>query len=246
MRETIARVQRRLRPLRHSEQGITLIELLVAMMLLGILLTVVASLYVSSLNAVSLGRSVTNNTKQVSNAMNEATRVIRAGTENPLTPPATPAPAFVAAKKDDIIMYAFINLQSAEEQPQMIRLWVDRTTGNFRESRWAATKVTGTTRWTFPSNPCTATNVPAGCVAPASTVTLATAVPASATTIFQYFQKNGDPITTPTTGLVEADRKLVSSVKVTLTIQTSLTDNSNPVSVENTVGMPNLGFAEES
>ena len=246
MRQTLERVQRRLRPLRRSEAGITLVELLVAMMLLGILLSVIASLYVSALNAVSLGRTVTNNTKQVSNAMNEATRVIRAGTENPLTPPTLPAPAFVTAKKDDIIMYAFINLQSAEEQPQMIRLWVDRTTGNFRESRWAATKVTGTTRWTFPSNPCTATNVPAGCTAPISTVTLATAVPASASVIFQYFQKNGDPITTPATGLVEADRKLVSSVKVTLTIQASLTDSSNPVSVENTVGMPNLGFAEES
>ncbi|MGV8886076.1 MAG: type II secretion system protein [Microbacteriaceae bacterium] len=246
MRTVVARIQRKFRPLRRNEDGITLIELLVAMILLGILLTVVVSLYVSATNAVSLARAVTGNTKQVSNAMNEASRVIRAGTENPLTPPATPAPAFVSAKKDDVIIYAFINLENAQEQPQMIRLWVDRATGTFMESRWRATAVTGTTRWTFPSNPCLATNVPAGCTIPDGKTMLAEAVPASSTLIFQYFQKNGTPIPVPAAGLSLADRGLVSSVKITLTTQTSLTDASNPVTLENTVGMPNLGFAEES
>lgn len=246
MGSVLARVQRRLRPLRRNEDGITLIELLVAMILLGVLLTVVASLYVSSMNAVALSREVTGNTKQVSNAMNETSRVIRAGTENPLTPPAVPAPAFVSAKKDEIIIYAFINLQNAQEQPQMIRLWVDRATGKYMESRWRATAVSGTTRWTFPSNPCLGNNVPAGCTAPNSKAELAGAVPSTATTIFSYFKKNGDPIIVPAAGLSAADRALVSSVKVTLTVQASLTDTSNPVTLENTVGMPNLGFAEES
>ena len=242
----LTRIQRRLRPLRRNEDGITLIELLVAMILLGVLLTVVVSLYVSSMNAVALSREVTGNTKQVSNAMNETSRVIRAGTENPLTPPAVPAPAFVSAKKDEIIIYAFINLQNAQEQPQMIRLWVDRTTGTYMESRWRATAVSGTTRWTFPSNPCLSTNVPAGCTPPNSRAQLAGVVPASATSIFSYFKKNGDPITVPAAGLSAADRALVSSVKVTLTVQATLTDATNPVTLENTIGMPNLGFAEES
>ena len=228
-----------------DESGITLIELLVAVMLLGILLAVVASLYVSSLRSVALGRELTQNTKVASNAMNESARVIRAGTENPLTPPAVNAPAFVTAKKDDIVIYAYINLDSSEEQPQMIRLRVDRTTGDYVESRWPATSVAGG-RWTFPSNPCEKAGVPSGCSAPTSRKTIASTIPASHGSVFRFFKKNGDEIVPPASGLSAADRLLVSSVKVTIVVQTSLTDDSNPVRLENTVGMPNLGFAEES
>ena len=236
---------RQLRRLIKREDGLTLIELLVAMILLGILLSVVAGLYTSALRAVTLARGQTGNTKIASTIMNEAARVIRAGTENPLTPPATNAPAFVSATNDDILLYAYINLTSSAQLPQLIRLRVDRATGNFVESRWPATAVTGG-RWTFPANPCVTTGVPSGCTAPTSRVTLGAAIPASHTKVFQYFGKDGAAIAVPTTGLTAADRALVASVKVTIVIQPTLTDASNPVTLENQIGMPNLGFAEEN
>jgi prepilin-type N-terminal cleavage/methylation domain-containing protein len=228
-----------------DDKGITLIELIVAVVLLGVFLTVLSSLYVNALNVVSMGRSITANTKSASNAMRETTRVIRAGTENPLVPPAVNAPAFVIAKPDDIVMYAYINLESAEEKPQMIRLRVDRTTGNLIESRWPATPASGG-RWTFPTNPCESTNVPAGCTAPTTRSTIAATIPATNVKVFQFLAKDGTAITVPTAGLSEDDRRLVSSVKVTITTQASLTNAKNSVTVENTVGMPNLGFAETS
>jgi len=235
----------RLRKALGRDDGLTLVELLVAMVLLGVLLSVIAGLYTSALRAVTQARGQTGNTKIASTIMNETARVIRAGTEIPLTPPALPAPAFVSATKDDVLLYAYINLTSSTEQPQLIRLRVDRTTGNFIESRWPATPATGG-RWTFPANPCVTTNTPTGCTAPTSKATLGGAIPASLTEVFKYYASNGTQIPVPSGGLSADDRALVASVKVTIVVQPTLTDNTNPVTLENQIGMPNLGFAENN
>lgn len=240
----IATVWRRLR---RDESGITLIELLIAMVLLGIFLAIVANLYVSSLKVVSLGRELSGNTKVASTAMNEASRVIRAGTENPKTPPAEADPAFVIANKDDLVMYAFINLSNSAEQPQMFRLRVDRTTGKLIESRWPAVALSNG-RWQFPANPCSAPSVPVGCTAPAATSVIAETISpqGSNAPVFTYLDNEGNVLTPTSTGLTLANRKLVAAVRVRISVQTSLTDDSNPVILENTVGIPNLGFAQEA
>lgn len=245
----IARLGRRLR---RDDDGITLIELLVAIILLGVLLAIVASVYISALNVVALGRDLTENTKVAANAMNEASRVIRAGTNNPKVPPALPDPAFVIAKRDEVLMYAFINLTSAAEQPQMIRLRVDRSTGKIIESRWPAVQ-SADKRWQFPANPCTDTNKPVGCTAPIQNSVLAETVspqaigtPDALPDVFSYLDSDHNVIAQTASGLSAADRSRVAFVKVTISVQTSLTDKSNAVSVVNTVGIPNLGFAQES
>lgn len=235
----------RLRSAMRRDDGLTLVELLVAMVLLGVLLAVISGLYSSALRAVTQARGQTGNTKIASTIMNETARVIRAGTENPLTPPALPAPAFVYANKDDILLYAYINLTSSTEQPQLIRLRVDTTTRNIIESRWPATPATGG-RWTFPANPCVTTNTPSGCTAPTTVSTLGGVIPASHTEVFKFFTSDGTPIPVPSNGLSATDRALVASVKVTIVVQPTLTDSTNPVTLENQVGMPNLGFAEEN
>lgn len=235
------------RRIRRDDEGVTLIELLVSMILLGVLLTIVASLYISTLNVVGLGRELSYNTKLATNGMNEASRVIRAGTENPKVPPALPDPAFVVAKPDEVLIYAFINLTSAAEQPQLIRLRVDRTTGELVESRWPAVQLADK-RWQFPSNPCVTPNVPVGCTAPTKTYVISETISpqGSGPAVFTYLEPDGSAITNTTAGLSLADRRLVSSVTINIRVQTSLTDASNPVDLQNTVGIPNLGFAQES
>ncbi len=232
-----------------SDRGITLVELLVAVTLLGVFLTLISGLYVSAMKTVSLGRELTGNTKQVSTAMLETSRVIRAATENPLPSGSINAPAFVIAKTNDVMLYAYINLASSLEQPVMIRLRVDTTTGNYMESRWPATALTGG-KWSFPSNPCESPSVPSGCTAPATYRTIASTIApyVSGDPVFRYLQADGTCVpvsstnSTCATDLTEAQRRLVASVRVTLTTQTSLTNNKNPVTVVNTVGIPNLGF----
>lgn len=235
----------RQRPRLNDDRGVTLIELLVAISLFGVLLTIVAGLYVSSLQTVSLSRELTGNTKVASTAMNETSRVIRAGTSNPQIPPALAMPAFVLAQKDDVVLYAYINLESSEERPQMIRLRVDRTTGKYIESRWPATQ-TVDKRWVFPTNPCRSTNSPTGCSPPTSTWTIAETIApqGSRPNMFRYFDNSGAELNLVGGELNEEARGKVASVKVTLTVQPSLTDDSNPVTLENSVGIPNLGFAK--
>lgn len=231
-----------------SDEGITLIELLVAVVLLGVFLTVISGLYVSAMKTVALGRELTGSSKQVSTAMLETSRVIRAATENPL-PAGGSDPAFVVAKDNEILLYAYINLASSLEQPVMIRLRVDTATGNYIESRWPAQALTNG-KWKFDINPCFSPGVPVGCAAPTTYRTIAATVApyVSGDPVFRYLQADGScvpvsaTVSTCASNLTDVQRRLVASVRVTLTLQPTLTDNSNPVTVINTVGIPNLGF----
>lgn len=229
-------IARRLRSLR-GERGVTLIELLVAMVIFGILLTVVSGLYISAMNTVSLTRGLTDNTKVVSNAMNAVSRSIRAATENPVAGQTLPDSAFVSAKDDEVVLYAYINLTSSEEQPVMIRYRIDRTSGALTESRWPATQLSNG-NWKFP----------ALTVTPDYTRTVAVTISpyTSGDHPFTYLSKNGTVIAAPASGLSLDNRRLVASVRITLTVQSSLTDSANPVTLQNTVGIPNLGFAEDA
>lgn len=243
------------RPSLRDESGLTLVELLVAVTLLTLLLALVANLYISAMRTVSLSRELNANTKQVANAMNETTRAIRAATENPVSGSIINDPAFVVAKPDDVLFYAYVNVYSditTAQQPVMIRLRVDRTTGKYEESRWKGTP-TSDDKWVFPTNPCVTTNTPAGCTAPLTKRTLSTTMspvgvgPPQLPALvdpFIYLASDKTPIVNTAAGLSATDRRLVAFVKVTLAAQASLTDTSNPVRLENIVGIPNLGFAK--
>lgn len=241
------RLQKLLKRSLREDRGLTLVELLVAITIFGILLTLVASLYSGALRTVGLSRELVGNTKNVSTAMNETSRVIRAATENPVGAQVLNDPAFVVAEPDDVVVYAYINLDSSAEKPVMIRLRVDKTTGNFVESRWPATPLADG-KWQFTANPCETVNVPGGCTAPASIRIIASAISpyTSGDYTFTYLDSNGQAMANTSAGLALADRRLVAFVRVTLKTQFSLTDASNPVTLQNTVGIPNLGFAKDS
>jgi prepilin-type N-terminal cleavage/methylation domain-containing protein len=237
-----------LRAVRADQSGLTLIELLVAVALLGILLTIISGLYVSALRTVTLSREVTANSKMASNAMNESTRAIRAATENPITGTLLNDPAFIVAKPDDILFYAYVNVYAdltTAQQPVMIRLRVDRTTGTYIESRWTGTAASDG-KWVFTSTPCEAINVPVGCTAPSLRRTLAATMSPTGTgnPPFLYLNADGVAIANTSSGLSPANRLLVAFVRVSLSVQTSLTDASNPTMLESIVGIPNLGFAK--
>jgi prepilin-type N-terminal cleavage/methylation domain-containing protein len=215
-----------------DQRGISLIELLVAVSLLTILLVIVSGLYISTLRTVDLSRGLNGNTKNVSTAMNAITRTVRAGTANPVNGATKNDPAFVVATQDNLVMYAYINLDSAAERPVMIQLQVNRANGKLIEKRWAAVgPVDG--YWTFP-NYLTA--------APVSTRTLGEAVSPANTVLFTYVGEDGAIEEIKTANLGAEERRSIRQVKVSLSMQTNLTDAKTKVSLQNTVGMPNLGF----
>lgn len=224
----------------EGERGVSLVELLVAIMLLGIVLTMVSGLYISGMRTVSMTGDVNVNTKTASNGMNEVARVIRAGTANPVEGQALSDPAFVEAKPESVILYAYVNLDSSGEQPVMIRLYVNAQR-QLVEQRWASNALVDG-YWGFPSlYPATT-----GYAAPESTRILADTIAphsGSAPYLFTYYSdlKGHDAIAAFGGNVGSSALSTIVAVKVTMTVQPSLTDNSSPVTLVNIVGIPNLG-----
>ncbi|WP_223691867.1 PulJ/GspJ family protein [Leifsonia poae] len=224
---------RALRRLRDDERGVTLAELIVAIGLLSLFISVVTGLYISSMRAMSVGRDVHQNSAQASNAMNEVSRVIRAGTDNPVNGQALNDPAFVKATGQQLTIYAYINLDGSAELPVEIDLSI--ASGVLKETRWAAT-LDANGYWTFPTD---LVHTP-----PTSVRTLASTVSTAGAPVYTYLKADGSVIPVPVGGIVDPTTlRSIAAVQVALTVQSSLTDSSQQVALQNTVGIPNLGLA---
>lgn len=233
-----------LRRLRDDDSGISLVEWLVAMFIFGIVITLIANLYVSTTKAMDNAQNTNQNTRSASNAMNEMARMIRAGTDNPVaatgfgTPPPN-NPAFVYARNESVLFYAFVNLTGTAQQPIQVRLRIDATTRRLTEDIWPAISL-GNGYWSFPSETTTPqrTRILADVVAPQT---------GSAPWTFRYLDVTNTPIATGagvTGGVANTATALASiaSVQITLTILTRLGVTTHSVSLQNTVGLPNLGL----
>jgi type II secretory pathway pseudopilin PulG len=218
----------------RRDGGITLVELLVSMTLLGIVITVVFGLYLSTMRTSDATKNLSNNTKSASNGMNEVARVIRAATDNPVAGNQLNDPAFVAITAESVVVYAYINLDSSAQTPVMIRLSLDANR-RLIESRWPSTALSDG-NWTFPLPTTT----------PASTRVLANTVSPHVTGspwLFTYLLADGTALVLPATGAPTADQlRTIAAVQVTLTVQASLTDATRSVTLLNTVGVPNLAL----
>lgn len=217
-----------------GDAGLSLSELLVSILLLGIVMTIVTSLFVSTSRAVATSKGIASNTKTASNGINEVARVIRAGTDNPVSGSALSDPAFVTAQNEVVVIYAYINLDSSAEKPVMIRLALDASR-NLVESRWPATLLSNG-NWSFPllSTAPASTRVLGG--------TVATRV-AAQPWLFTYLTAAGATLVVPATGAFDAAQlRTIAAVRVTLTIQSSPTVSKNAVTLTNAVGIPNLGI----
>ncbi|MEJ3404471.1 hypothetical protein WDJ51_06985 [Rathayibacter sp. YIM 133350] len=222
---------------KSPEAGLGLAELIVTIMLGLLVLTMVASLYISTAKSVYQSRNTNESTAGVSNAVNELNRVIRFGTENPRATVSQPDPAFLSAEREGLTLYSDVDVDAsvkpvgAYPKPQIVRFAIDATSRQLIESRWSATA--SGEFWTFPNYPGTATSSRnlGGVFAPGTT-----------TPLFTYYDANGAAITTPVTGSMStALLKTVASVKVTVTMRAASNPNAPFVTVVNTITMPNLG-----
>lgn len=211
----------------------SLTELLVASIVLMIVLTASSSLYISAMKSMSMAGATNTNTANASNGMNELARVIRAGTSNPVVDKSLDEPAFLEAKPESVILYSYVSLDPAVPKPVMTHFYLN-SERQLVEDRWPATgPLNG--YWSFPSPfPGNAKYTP-----PQSSRILTTTVPpaGSAASLFTYYSDvQGKTATTTLSSIV--------AVKVTLTVQQSMTNNSSPVTLENLVGIPNLNALE--
>lgn len=223
---------------RSGESGLSLVELLVSMMILGLVLAMVTGLFMSTTKTVAFSRSIDEATGTASNASNELSRVIRVGTANPKSGSATSDPAFLYAGREKLTMLSLVDVDAAASivdrgvKPTMVSFELTTTSRQLIESRWAATA--SGRFWVLPNPDTTPVSskrnlggkiMAAGSDAP----------------LFSYYKADGTEIVAPATGSIAAGSlAAIAMVKITLKVQAESGAPGNLVVVSNTVRLPNL------
>lgn len=223
----------------RSDAGLTLLELLVAMGVSSILIALVATVFVTTSRVFTDQEGATDSARMASTAMNEVTRVVRAGTELPGAGTELPesgktanTPVFAYAGAEKIEMAAFIDAESSKD-PAPVKVSFGRNSANeLVETRWAADRYRKI-YWKFRDSPASARTIARSLLAPDKTRPL-----------FRYFDKDGAALT-PAAGasLSEDQRRNIASVQITMQVQANGSGRTAPVAIQNMVGLPNLGVA---
>jgi hypothetical protein len=221
----VTRVRQVLREDRDTGASIT--EMIVTMALLSVVTTLILTMVVSVSRSFTHERTATDNAMNASNGMNELTRVVRSGTSLQLSGVVDQQPPFVSAGKNSVVMYVYIDADSANPRPLKVQFSVDAQ-GRVRETRWLAT--TSKSPWSFSTS--------------STARTIARSVPTGAPQLFRYFDASGNELAVPGSGTLTADQiDLVASVQISLTVQSDTSSRVDPVTLQNSVGIPNLGVS---
>ena len=217
---------------RHDDAGFSLPELLVTVFVFGVASTIVVTFFVNVNRTFTADRLQTDSTEIAAVGMNELTRVIRSGTEIEVQGQTLNNPVFVTAKNEELVMYSFLDTNSANPKPIKVRFWID-TDRVLKEQRWDS-YIINTDYFAFN----TASNYSRA---------VARLIPPRKSPdkyLFSYFTAAGAQLTPPSTGaFTTAQLRTIASVKVTLIVQADLTERAQRVQLENTVGIPNLGIS---
>lgn len=218
------------RRMRHDDSGVGLVELLVAMIITAIVLTLITGMFMSTSRAVNIGSSVNTSTKAASLGLNELSRALRFAASNPVSGQAINDPAFVVAKKDLLTVLSYIDVDPADPRPTKLEFTIDGE-GRLIEVRYDSYEVSSGF-WAFKT------------VAKSTTILTGALIPPTGTELdlFTYLDSDNAPLTVPVTGLSAAQRTLVAAVQVTIKLKSEDATAGNPVSFTSTIGIPNLGI----
>lgn len=209
------------RRLRRDQRGITLVELLVAMLVTSLLLTLVGSFFVSMLKAQRTVSSVNDSTRQGTTSMTQISRYLREASRWQVSRTTT-NPAFVSTSARSVQFYSAVDLSSSragltkvtiDVQSNRLRMQLQR--GDCPADGYCT--FTGSTR----------------------TVVLADVVRSTgdANTIFRY-ENAGGATFTPTSTTADAIR----SVDVNLTIGSAGGTTANDTTFQATINLRNLDY----
>ncbi|GIG39814.1 PulJ/GspJ family protein [Cellulomonas phragmiteti] len=223
-------LRRRLHVAGRGDRGLTLPELLVTMFLLSMITVLMVGTISGFSRAFTRDRAASDSTMVAATAMKEVTRVVRSGTELRLTGGgATNAPVFIEARPDTLTMYAYVDTSAAAPRPIKVRFAIDAQR-RLIETRWPVTNTAAP--WTF-----------AAMTSPSSSRPVARFIPTTAGPLFVYLDKDENPLVPGAGGLTADQIKNVAAVRVTITVQGDITGRADAVTVQNAVGIPNLGIS---
>lgn len=219
----------RLAPIKNSD-GFSLVELLVAIMIFLVLAAMIGGMMITVTTASATARMIDRGTRSAANAMNEVSRMVRASTENPLLNPVGGQypndPAVQLATPFSLTLFTYVNLAASTELPLQVNFTVNAS-NQLVETIWPATTIVNG-HWSFAAAPTTK-RILTDNIAPGSS-------------IFGYFVSDGTSLAVPAMGLTAVTSLLaIRLISVTLSILNPLS-NAAPVTIMNTVAMPNLGL----
>ncbi|RDV43119.1 hypothetical protein DOE76_19430 [Leifsonia sp. ku-ls] len=221
----------------HADDGYSLVELVTAMALLGLVLAMATALFISTTRSTGLAQGMDANTRVATNAMDEIGRVLRVGTTVAVTGSATPRSAFVYADREQLVLFSnvdvdpYASVTTLPPKPTMVRFRLDGGR-QLWEDRLAPTA--SGIYWVFPSAMGTADSS-------RSLGGTVLAAPTGQDAFFTYLDQSNTVLPVPATGGLSATQLAqVTAVRVTLRITATNSRAGKPATVVNTVLLPNV------
>ncbi len=221
MRSTQGVLARLRRIRRDGDRGLTLAELMVTMVLMGVVGTIMVSTVVSVTSTVTKTQARADSLDIARTGMARLTKNIRAGMAIQQAG-AADLPPFAEIGPNKLTVYASLGdvptkiTYSVNANRELIEQWY---TGNAASGPY----------WTFNATP--------------RTTVIARQIPSTAGALFTFYDYNGALLTNQTS-TAAADLGQVRSVKIALTVDVDPARAGGPVTVSSSVVLPNLGIAK--
>ena len=215
----------------NRESGLTLVELLVAILIFGLLLTMVGGAYSTISKTITLATNTNQNVSFSSLGMSEMSKVLRFASTNPVLGHPLDDPAFVVANAETVTVYSYVDANATTPLPVEVTFSLD-SQRRLVETRYAAVAV-ATGYYSFQATPYS-TRILTGVVLAPST---------GEPSLFTYLNAGGTALTPGSSGLSSTQIPLVAAVQIRLKIKGNTVNGANPIILTNTVGLPNLGIA---
>jgi len=211
----------------RSDDGFTLVELLVAMAVLSVVLVIVANLFVAVSNTTRSATASRNAVGQASNAMDELARVVRLGTPLPVAGSSAPAAAVVSGSATALTVLSYVDTSATAPMPTQVAF--ELVSGALRETR---TATTASGSYAVVNGPVTTRTVASGL----------------ASVAFAYSDSDGQPIVIApgASGLSDDQRTAVATITITITAANTTAGTSDPIVLTSSVLLINAALSNGS
>lgn len=221
-------IRRRLEAAR-GEEGITLIELMVASFLSLIVMVAICAMFIVVAKQTVASQGTRLSTADASNIVNVVSTTIRASINNAKLGSDTPDPAIVSATSSAIVVISYTDAGPSFQTPLQIRYQI--VSGRMTEDRWQPSIVSGYA--VFPA----VTTTPYQSRALGNVVVNTALEP-----LFRYYNAAGTELIPGSTGLSLVQRQTTASVKFDVKVLAQY--SHQVVEIQNNVGMPNLALSQ--
>lgn len=226
-----AAIRSRLKHAADDDRGVSLSELLVTMMVASILLAIAGSMFVTVAQTTTASNQTRDAATVAGTVTNSIGRAIRSAVQLPKANQTALDSAVMAGSGPSTVTVSTLVMPASSTTLTPVKIRYSVVNGALIEETWTGTNATG--YWVFAGTANRTKTL-------GSTIVLPTGTQAS---MFGYFDGAGNAITVAATGLTDAQRATVASIKLTLRVRSEKSATAKPIIIDTTIGMPNLGYS---